>query len=114
MSDNEDDKNRIAKTSRTVTWEESATVTVCYRRCDGCNLETPEPADSVIVAFANHGGNRRYLWPFDDSFSSRWQWAPPGWTQGEGTPGAIHCPECTQAIRAAVSEALKYRPRVAK
>jgi len=61
------------------------------------------------VEFAQHGGDGRVLWPFDGSFSSHWRWIPAGWTQGEGTPGARHCPDCTRLIQAAVAEVLRGR-----
>lgn len=99
---------RIEQPARTVTWEETASVAVGFRPCDGCWIETPEPATSVLVEFAKLGGGR-YLWPFDAGFSSGWMWKPPGWTEGEGTPGALHCPDCTRAIREAVAFALRRK-----
>lgn len=94
---------RIGAT-RTVTWTVVTKVSIGHVRCGGCNMETPEPTDDVLIKFAKQHQDHRYIWPAD--------WTPPGWSAaGVDDTERYLCPNCTKAVRACLtSQKVAKRP----
>ena len=85
-------KHYLEDTPRKITYTVSAFVTVGYRNCFVCGVETPPPTTNQLLEYAReyHDG---FLWPGTDPeqfMPSDWMW-----TKCQTDSGLI-CPECAE------------------
>ena len=100
----EDMGSRIGYT-RVVQWTETfeRSVAICFRKCGGCGVETPDPTREMVLKSAQNATNRNrhFMWPSDDIDDGV---MPEGW-KSKGSD--LYCPECLKAVDAALASRKK-------